>query len=173
MGRFGAIFAIFLLVLAGCTGGTSRDSSGIYRISDRDRAEIQYRVLDSVNYLRQSAGAAPLTLDARLTSAAQTQANDMSRQQRAWPFGSDGSNPYERVARSGYGGSFITEMYSQSYETELETVTAWMQDKAWGPALLDPDATDMGFAWRQDSNGLTWWALTLGQRGPVLVAAGS
>ncbi len=151
-------------VLAACGGGPARDQSGIYRISDRDVADVQYRMLDSINFLRQAAGAAPLTLDVRLVNAAQAQAVDMSRQQRAWPFGADGSNPYQRVARSGYGGELAAEVYSQSYETEMETLTAWIEDQAWGPAILDPEATDMGFAWQQDPNGLTWWVLTLGTR---------
>lgn len=171
MRRFSALAILVAVALAGCTGGTGVDSSGIYRISDRDAAEVQYRMLDSVNFLRQSAGAPPLQLDARLSSAAQTHANDMSRQQRAWAFGSDGSNPYQRVARAGYAGSLVAEVYSQSYESELQTLTAWIEDQAWGPALLDPDATDVGIAWRQDASGLIWWAMTLGNSSGLIPAS--
>ena len=34
----------------------------------------------------------------------------MSRQVRAWPFGSDGSSPYTRAARAGYSGEVVGEM---------------------------------------------------------------
>lgn len=163
MGRILLLCVLMLGLAASCTTGSSRSSSGAYRISDRDAPEVQYRMLDSVNFLRQSSGASALRLDARLTAAAQQHADDIARQKRAWPFGSDGSNPYDRVARSGFAGVLVSEVYSQSAESEMETLTAWIENQAWGPAILDPDATDMGFAWHQESSGIIWWVLVLGQ----------
>lgn len=165
MGRIGLFCVMMLGLLAGCESGPTRDKTGIYRLDERDRPTVEYRMLDSVNFLRQSAGAAPLQLDARLSSAAQVHAQDMSRQQRPWPFGSDGSNPYERVARSGFAGELVSEVYAQSYESEMQTLTAWVEDQAWGPSILDPEATHMGFAWQQDPSGLIWWVLVLGKAG--------
>lgn len=167
MGRTILLCMLALGLMAGCESGPSGSSSGGYKLSERDRPEVQYRMLDSVNFLRQSAGASALRLDARLTAVAQDHADDISRQQRAWPFGSDGANPYERLARSGYVGSLVSEMYSQSFESEMETLTAWIEDQAWGPAILDPDATDMGFAWHQDPSGMIWWVMVLGQSGGI------
>lgn len=157
--------ALALLALSACETGPSVSGAGVYRIRAGDTAEIQYRMLDSVNALRAGVGAPPVALNANLTAAAETHARDMSRQGRAWPFGSDRSSPYERVARSGYPGALVAEVYSQTYETELDTLAAWVNDGAWGDAILDRDATDMGFAWQQDSSGLIWWAITLGARG--------
>lgn len=165
MGRIAVLAVVTLVALAGCSGGTGTDRSGIYRISNRQSAEVQYRMLDSINYLRQSTGAAPLQLDARLGAAAQSHADDMSRQQRPWGFGADGSNPYQRVQRAGYTGELLTEVYSQSYESELQTLTAWVDDQDWGPELLDQNATDVGIAWHQDQSGLIWWVMTLGRTG--------
>jgi len=160
--------AVLLAGLAACTPqGPSVTSAGVYRIDGGDVPTVQYRMLDSVNALRAGAGAAPLDLDARLTAAAQTHANDMSRQRRAWPFGSDGSSPYDRVARSGFGGVLVAELYAQTFETELDTLAAWVDDGAWGDAILDPSSTDMGFAWEQDSTGLLWWVVSMGARTPV------
>lgn len=135
---------------------------GVYRIRDSERSEIQFRVLDAVNALRQGAGVQPLQLNASLNAAAFTHALDMSRQARAWPFGSDGSSPYERVIRAGYSGDLTGELYSQSFETELETLTAWIDDPIWGRELLNPDANAMGFGWHQDNTGLIWWVLNTG-----------
>ena len=160
------------LVLSACANnGPATNSEGVYKIRSGDTADIQYRMLDSVNALRAGAGVAPLQLNASLTAAAETHAKDMSRQQRAWPFGSDGSTPYDRIQRAGYFGGLVAEVYSQSFETELETLTAWVNDAAWGSELLDKDATDMGFAWHQDSNGLIWWAITLGTTLPSGVSS--
>lgn len=156
---------LVMLALAACDTGPSVNKAGVYTLRDSDRADVQYRMLDSVNALRAGKGAAPLTLNAQLTATAETHARDMSRQGRAWPFGSDRSSPYERVARSGFPGELVVEVYSQTFETELETLAAWVDDGAWGDEILDPNATDMGFAWKQDSSGLIWWCITLGKRG--------
>lgn len=150
------------LMLGACATGPAV-KEGIYHIRAEDTAEIQYRMLDAVNALRTGAGRSPLTLNAQLTAAAETHARDMSRQVRAWPFGSDGSSPYARVARAGYSGEFVGEIYSQSFETELETLTAWVQDPAWKGEVLSPDATEMGFGWHQDRSGLIWWVLNFGR----------
>lgn len=150
------------LMLGACATGPAV-KEGIYHIRAEDTAEIQYRMLDSVNSLRTGAGLSPVTLNSQLTAAADTHARDMSRQVRAWPFGSDGSSPYSRVVRAGYAGELVGEVYSQSYETELETLTAWVEDSAWKGEILSPDATEMGFGWHQDRSGLIWWVLTMGR----------
>jgi len=149
--------------LAACATGPTVDN-GIYRLRDSDRAEIQYRMLDAVNALRAGAGVTPLAFSAELTASAESHARDMSRQSRAWPFGSDGSNPYDRLRRTGFAGQLVGEIYAQTYETELDVLAAWVDDGAWGDQILDPDATDMGFAWQQDRSGLIWWVIVLGDR---------
>ncbi len=162
MVRHFALLAVAALVA--CAPGPQVSNSGVYLLSPRDSAEVQYRMLDSVNALRAGVGAPPVALNGALTAAAETHARDMSRQQRAWPFGSDGSSPYVRVRRSGFTGTLVAEAYSQTFETELETLAAWIDSGVWGDALLDPAATDMGFGWKQDNSGLIWWAIVLGDR---------
>jgi uncharacterized protein YkwD len=154
--------AAMCLMLGACATGPTVES-GIYHIRPNDTVEIQNRMLDSVNAVRARSGAAPLTLNPQLTAAAQVQARDISRQNRAWPFGSDGSSPYDRIRRQGYSGELVGEIYSQSYETELETLTAWIEDPVWEAQIVSPDATEMGFAWQQDRSGLIWWVVTLGR----------
>jgi len=86
----------------------------------------------------------------------------MSVQNRPWHFGSDGSSPLQRVARTGYQGFFRGENISETYETELETLSAWMEEKGTRDVILDPGATDMGFSWFQEPNGKIWWTLVTG-----------
>lgn len=155
------------LALAACTGeGTYRRSDGtvakIYRIAPGQQSKIQYRMLDSVNSLRQAAGAPPVTLNAQLNAAADTHSRDMSRQNRPWHFGSDGSSPIDRVARVGYPGVMLGETISETYETELETLSAWMAEPGTRNVLLDPRARNLGFAWEQESGGKIWWTLLMG-----------
>lgn len=157
------------LLLAACTPATSvrLDADGrplpqVYKIREGEQSEIQFRVLDSVNALRQAAGAQPLRLNSELNSAAATHSRDMAVQNRPWHFGSDGSSPLHRVARVGYRGQFVGEAISETYESEVETLAAWMEQADTRKIILDPRATDLGFEWFQEENGKIWWTLVTG-----------
>ena len=127
-----------------------------------DKARIQYRMLDAVNALRRAAGAPEVELDAKLTAAAATHSRDMSVQNRPRHFGSDGSSPIDRVRRVGYDGMLLGENISETYETELETLGAWMEQPDTRRVIVDPDARKLGFSWYQESNGKIWWTLITG-----------
>ena len=158
-----------LVALAACStpeprfGPDGKPLPQVYRISSGDTAEIQFRMLDGVNALRQARGSAPVKLSSELTAAAKTQSRDMSVQNRPWHFGSDGSSPLDRVRRVGYQGRLIGENISETYETELETLSAWMETAETREVILDPRARDMGIAWFQESSGKIWWTLVVGQ----------
>lgn len=181
-----SLMMVAVLGLAACAAGPAGSPpplnddgtpvQRVYRISQGDLPAIQFRMLDAVNTLRTNAGARPLELNARLAAAAATHSRDMARQGRPWHFGSDGSSPVERVERAGYGGMLRGELISETFESELETLAAWMQERDTRNVLLDPEARDMGFAFHQESNGKLWWTLITGapgQRGPVPSGPGS
>lgn len=157
------------LTLSACVGGPVSPSAGdvptgqtIYRIDPADTDEIRFRVLDSVNSLRAAAGAGPLALSAELNAAAATHSRDMSVQNRPWHFGSDGSSPIDRARRAGYGGTVLGENISETYESELETITAWMQQPDTRDVIVNPRARDLGLAFFQEANGKIWWTLVTG-----------
>ncbi|MEM1429780.1 MAG: CAP domain-containing protein [Pseudomonadota bacterium] len=157
-----AILAALMATLAACgppapTGGTE-----VYRISSREARQIPERAEETINGLRASAGAPPVTLDPQLTEAARTHSRDMSAQNRPWHFGSDGSSPIDRVVRTGYLGQFLGENISETFETDGETINAWMQDRATRDVILDPRARSLGFSWFQEQNGKIWWTLVTG-----------
>lgn len=157
------VLAFAAFGLAACDpAGTTSSGGNIYKLRAGDTQRVQTRMLEAVNSMRAAAGVQPLQLNAQLTSAARAHARQMSQQRRAWPFGANGSTPYDRVRSAGYQGNLLAEVYSQTFETELETLAAWVQDGAWGAEILDPEARDMGFAWEQDSNGQIWWVIALG-----------
>jgi uncharacterized protein YkwD len=134
----------------------------LYRITARDAERIPFRVQDAVNALRQGAGAPPLELNAVLTAAAATHARDISIQNRPWHFGSDGSSPLDRARRVGYTGTLLGETLSETYESELETIAAWMQESGPRAVILDSDARELGFAFFQEPNGKIWWVMNTG-----------
>ncbi|MFN3824788.1 MAG: CAP domain-containing protein [Pseudorhodobacter sp.] len=143
-------------------GSDGRPLPQLYRISATQANQIPFRMLDSVNALRQAQGAPQLQLNAQLNAAAATHARDMSVQNRPWHFGSDGSSPLDRVQRVGYGGRLFGELISETFETELETLSAWMANADTRAVLLDAQARDMGFAWFQEPAGKIWWTLIVG-----------
>ena len=156
------------LGLAACSpaptviGPDGRPAPGVYKISKFGENKITYRMLDSINELRAASGSPALQLNAQLNAAAATHSRDMHVQNRPWHFGSDGSSPIDRVRRVGYSGHFLGETISESYETELETLTAWLSQDDTRAIILDPRATELGFAWYQEQNGKLWWCLTTG-----------
>ncbi|MGR3635958.1 MAG: CAP domain-containing protein [Shimia sp.] len=161
--RIISLLIVLTLGLAAC--GTTGGYSGAkqYKISSGATNKIQFRVLDSINALRQASGAVPVEYNAQLNAAAATHARDMALQNRPWHFGSDGSSPLDRVARVGYAGELTGETISETYETEMETLAAWMEQSDTKSVLLDPNARDMGFAWFQEQSGKIWWTLVMGQ----------
>lgn len=155
------------LTACSTTGNRPLDADGLplpaaYIIRPGDEAAIQFRMLDSVNSLRQTAGLAPVELDARLNAAAATHSRDMAIQNRPWLFGSDGSSPVERARRVGFPGRLLGENISESFESEIQTLAAWMSQENTRAVILDPNARFMGFAWYQEDNAKLWWTLNMG-----------
>lgn len=155
--------------LAGCAGNaTSRIGPDglplpqVYKIRPGDKGDIQFRMLDGVNALRQASSVPAVELDPTLNAAAETHSRDMALQNRPWLFGSDGSSPLDRARRAGFQGQVLGENISESYETELETLAAWMRAADTRAVILDPAARRMGFAWFQERAGKLWWTLTMG-----------
>lgn len=170
-----------LAALAACTvpgtamrmGPDGRPVPVIYRISERDVPRIQVRMRDAINAVRAQSGLEPVELDVQLTSAAATHARDLSIQGRPWHFGSDGSSPVDRVQRVGFAGQFLGETLSETFETELETLTAWLDQRDTRAIILDPRTRQIGFSWHQDGNGKLWWVLTTGVAAAVQIPTAS
>ena len=157
------------LALSACvpTRGPTLGADGkplpqVYRIKPGDEEVISFRLLDSVNTLRAARSLSPLAFDARLNAAAATHSRDMSVQNRPWHFGSDGSSPLMRVQRVGYTGRLVGELISETYETELVTLSAWMAQADTRAVIMDPQARQIGFSWFQEPGGKIWWTLITG-----------
>lgn len=143
-------------------GSDGKPLPQVYHIKPGDESAITYRMLDAVNSLRQSKGASPLTFNAALIAACATHSRDMAVQNRPWHFGSDGSSPLLRVQRVGYTGKLLGELISETYQTELVTLSDWMNQTDTRDMVLDPRATEMGFSWFQEPSGKLWWTMLLG-----------
>ena len=168
MSRF-IMVLIAALALSACAtnkppqmGADGKPLPRVYRISSSQSAKVQYGMLDSINVLREASGAAPLELNPLLTAAAETHSRDMSAQNRPWHFGSDGSSPIDRARRAGFTGQMRGENISETYETESQTLAAWMSQENTRNVVLDKNATQLGFAWFQEPGGKLWWTMLTG-----------
>ncbi len=167
--RRNMMLGVAALALAACgrpqarIGADGLPEATIFRITSADAQVIPFRMLESVNALRAANGAAPLALDAQLNAAAATHSRDMAVQNRPWHFGSDGSSPLDRLARVGFAGTLVGEAISESFEDDITTLAAWMEQSATRNVILDRNATKMGIAWFQEDGGKIWWTMVLGR----------
>jgi uncharacterized protein YkwD len=181
MFRLFALLMASIMTLAACDataptpmrmGADGRPVAVVYRISPAEAPRVRQRMQDGLNTMRAQSGLPPLRANAELASAAATHAQDMSFQSRPWHWGSDGSSPMTRVERAGYSGNLVGELISETFETEFETVNAWMTEPETRQVILDSRASEVGVGWHQDDNGKLWWTVVLGETtGSLLMAS--
>jgi uncharacterized protein YkwD len=149
-------------------GSDGKPLPQVYVIAPGTESAIAFRFLDGANALRRAKNLPQLGFNAALDAAAATHARDMAVQNRPWHFGSDGSSPLVRAERSGYRGKLLGELISETYQTELLTLSDWMGQQDTREVLMDPRGTDLGFAWFQEKSGKIWWAAMVGQAGGTI-----
>ncbi|PCJ77044.1 MAG: hypothetical protein COA53_02220 [Rhodobacteraceae bacterium] len=173
MFRLSAIIVSLSLVLSACAEiatGAYEGNAQSGAISSFGSDGIRLRHMDALNGLRIERGLQPLQLSAALNAAADTHAQDMFRQQRAWNFGSDRTSPQERATRAGFSGLVRGENVAETFKSELLVLQTWLDNPASRASILDPEVTHMGYGWYQETNGKIWWVEVLGQALPEPVA---
>ncbi|MEM7242928.1 MAG: CAP domain-containing protein [Pseudomonadota bacterium] len=157
-----------LFALSACVDGSNStigDGTKVIRLGAIGERKIAFRHLDAVNAIRSARGLRAVELDPTLVAVAKNHAADMSRQNRPWHFGSDGSSPPERVSRSGFAGSFEGQNISETFEDDFSTLNAWMSDPLTSQVVLDPEANALGIGYFQESTGKIWWVQVMGDKG--------
>jgi uncharacterized protein YkwD len=138
-------------------------------LADRDYSSTALdaeRARDLINAYRKSKGLKPVTLNAQLTAAAKEHSRDLARWDRISHYGSDGSNPWDRVKRAGYNARVTAENVGTGQISIDEVMRGWQQSPGHNKNLLMPDVDNMGIALVQDpkSEFKTFWTLVLGSR---------
>lgn len=102
-------------------------------------------LLDSTNRQRTSNDRGTLTIDTRLTQAAQAKAVDMV-QKGYWAHNSPGGRaPWNFIADSGYGYSVAGENLAYGFNTADATLTAWMNSPEHRANVLSDQYRNVGF----------------------------
>ncbi|MFI1198192.1 CAP domain-containing protein [Streptomyces sp. NPDC020883] len=115
------------------------------------------RVVELVNKERGKAGCAPLTVNAKLTKAAQAHSQDMADHRRMSHTGSDGSDPGARMKSAGYNWTTYGENVAYGYATPESAMVGWMSSPGHRRNILDCSFKEIGVGlaqpgdyWTQD-----------------------
>ncbi|MFH8337573.1 CAP domain-containing protein [Streptomyces sp. AM6-12] len=118
---------------------------------------VAAQIVQLVNAERAKAGCRPLTLDDKLTKAAQAHSADMAAHQNMSHTGSDGSDPGTRITRAGYSWSAYGENVAYGYSTAAEVMEGWMSSPGHRANILDCGFQEIGVGlaqpgsyWTQD-----------------------
>ncbi len=117
-----------------------------------------------INAYRKSKGLQPLQLNATLTKAAKMHSRDLAKWDRISHYGSDGSNPWDRVKRSGYKPRLAAENVGTGQVNFEEVMRGWKASNGHNKNLLLSDASQMGIALVQDpkTEFKSFWTLVIG-----------
>ncbi|HZA01048.1 MAG TPA: CAP domain-containing protein [Hyphomicrobiaceae bacterium] len=136
-------------------------------LADRDYSTTKIdpeKARDLINTYRRQHRLKPLKLNIELTNAAKGHSKDLARWDRISHYGSDGSNPSDRVKRNGYNARLAAENVGTGQATFDEVLKAWQASPGHNKNLLLRDAEHMGIALVQDSRTefKTFWTLVVG-----------
>ncbi|MEQ1718863.1 MAG: CAP domain-containing protein [Hyphomicrobium sp.] len=146
-------------------GTYERASPGILADRDYSRTQLDAQMArDLVNAYRKEKGLKPLKLNPELTEAAKNHSRDLAKWDRISHYGSDGSNPWDRVKRSGYKARLAAENVGTGQIDFSEVMKGWKDSPGHNKNLLLGDAEHMGIALVQDpkSEFKSFWTLVLG-----------
>jgi len=136
-------------------------------LSDRDYSATALnadKARDVINQYRRDKGLKPLKLKSELTAAAKAHSRDLAKWDRISHYGSDGSNPWDRVKRTGYRARLAAENVGTGQIDFAEVMRGWRDSPGHNKNLLIADATHMGIALVQDpkTEFKTFWTLVVG-----------
>jgi uncharacterized protein YkwD len=136
-------------------------------LANRDYSATQLdanKARDLINAYRKEKGLKPLKLNAALTEAARAHSGDLAKWDRISHYGSDGSNPWDRVKRAGYNAKVAAENVGTGQASLEEVIKGWQASPGHNKNLLLADVEHMGIALIQDprTEFKTFWTLVVG-----------
>jgi uncharacterized protein YkwD len=136
-------------------------------LSDRDysgTALDHERARDLINQYRADNGLKPLRFNAKLTEAAKEHCRDLAKWDRISHYGSDGSNPWDRVKRTGYKARLAAENVGTGQINFDEVLKGWKDSPGHNKNLLLADGQEMGLALVQDpkTEFKSFWTMVVG-----------
>jgi uncharacterized protein YkwD len=147
------------------TGSYEHAPAGALADRDYSHTALDAEIARSlINDYRKSKGLKPLKLNTELTEAAKDHSRDLAKWDRISHYGSDGSNPWDRVKRAGYKARLAAENVGTGQVDFKEVLRGWEESPGHNKNLLLADAHDMGIALVQDpkTEFKSFWTLVIG-----------
>ena len=147
------------------TGSYEHAPAGALADRDYSHTALDAEIARSlINDYRKSKGLKPLKLNTELTEAAKAHSRDLAKWDRISHYGSDGSNPWDRVKRAGYKARLAAENVGTGQVDFKEVLRGWEESPGHNKNLLLADAHDMGIALVQDpkTEFKSFWTLVIG-----------
>lgn len=107
-------------------------------------APAAQQILSEVNRIRLDRSLPALTLDGRLSRAAQAHSDDMAVNDFAGHTGSDGSTGPDRARAAGYDAHLLAENLQMGLAAPHDAVAAWMASPSHRDNLLRPRLVHLG-----------------------------
>ena len=116
-----------------------------------------------VNAYRAQKGLKPLKLNTKLADAARKHSEDLAKSDRISHYGSDGSDAWERVRKTGYGARMTAENVGTGQQSLDEVFRGWQKSPDHNANLLLKDADEMGIAmvYNPKSQFKTFWTMVV------------
>lgn len=128
------------------------------------------RMLKHVNLQRAMNGERPLTLNRRLTSAAQKHAEDMARRDFVDHKSPDGRGLQDRIASAGYPWRVIAENVAAGLSSPESTTESWMTSPGHRDNMLSREYMEAGVGYATPVEGgkrprySHYWVIVFGAR---------
>jgi uncharacterized protein YkwD len=135
-------------------------------LADRDYSHTHLdpeKARELINAYRRQKGLKPLKLNPLLIEAAKAHSRDLAKWDRISHFGSDGSNPWDRVKRAGFNAKLAAENVGTGQATIEEVIKGWQKSPGHDRNLLLAEAEQMGIALVRDprTEFKTFWTLVI------------
>jgi hypothetical protein len=149
---------LFILVFFGLTFGYNWQTTNTARINSTGVLAYATEMnigglLSATNTQRsQNGGLQALSLNSKLSSAAQTKANDMVARNYWSHTTPDGKEPWTFVDAAGYLYQKAGENLAYGFSTPSETVIGWMNSPSHRANILDTTYKEVGFGFANSSS---------------------
>lgn len=139
-------------------------------LSDRDYSGTRldvHKAVELINAYRRQSGLKPVKFSAELSMAAKRHCMDLARWDRISHYGSDGSNPWDRVKRTPYKARLAAENVGTGQVSFDEVMKGWKASPSHDKNLRLADAEHVGLALIYDpkTEFRTFWTLVLAAPG--------
>ena len=139
-----------------CWPGSARPRSAPAPAPAPAASTIQ-QVVDLTNVERAKAGLPALSIDQRLTNAAQAHSADQAARDYMSHTGSDGSNAGTRIGRQGYAWRAWAENVAMGYPDGASVTTGWMNSAGHRANILSASVTQIGVGLAYAADGSPYW----------------